>query len=499
MFFQSAWDGLLLVVSWPNVLYPIFGTLLAMVVAFIPGLSGVTLMALAIPWTFGWDTLHVVLLFGALVGGATFMGSITAILFNIPGAAPSAATLLDGYPMARKGQASTAIACAASASAFGSTVGVVLLIALIPLLRPLILAVGPLELLLLTVWGLTTIALVSRGAVLKGLIAAGFGLVIGFAGLDPRTAEARFTFGVEYLNEGVPIVPALLGLFALAEVIDLYVSGRKTIAEEGAGAALGGSVWEGLVTVFRYPGVFLKSSLIGMGVGMIPGIGGTVAAFIAYGQAAKADPESFGKGDVRGVLAPEAATDAKDGGSLVPMLAFGIPGSEGTAVLLTTLVLHGVTPGRELLESQLTLVFVLIWSLFLSNWLTSIIGLAIAPQLARFTVVPAYVLVPVITILSVLAAIAYRGSFDDLLLAAAFGFVGYAMKIYGWPRVSLVIALVLAALFENNLHLTLRLLELGRIDPVERPLALALVGLLLGAVTWSMLRALRSWVGQARG
>ena len=499
MFFQSAWEGLLIVLSWPNVLYPIGGTLLAMAVAFIPGLSGVTLMALAIPWTFQWDVVEVLLLFGALVGGSTFMGSITAILFNIPGSAPNAATLLDGYPMARKGEARTAIACAASASAFGSTVGVLLLVALIPLLRPLILAVGPPELLLLTVWGLATIAVVSRGAVLKGLIAAGFGLAIGFVGLDPRTAETRFTFGLEYLDEGVPIVPALLGVFALAEVIDLYVSGRKSIAEQDVSGALGGSVRDGFLTVFRYPGVFLKSSLLGMGVGMIPGVGGTVAGFIAYGQAARSDPDSFGKGDIRGVLAPESANDAKDGGSLVPMLAFGIPGSEGTAVLLTTLLLHGITPGRELLESQLTLVFVLIWSLFLSNWLTSILGLAIAPQLARFTVVPAYVLVPVITVLLTVAAIAYRGNFEDLVLACAFGIGGYAMKVYGWPRVSLVIALVLAALFENNLHLTLRLSELGRLDPAEHPLALVLFGLLLATIGWPIVRSLRARLNQVLG
>jgi putative tricarboxylic transport membrane protein len=161
------------------------------------------------------------------------------------------------------------------------------------------------------------------------------------------------------------------------------------------------------------------------------------------------------------------------------MLAFGVPGSEGTALLLTALVLHGVTPGRELIENQLPLVFVLIWSLFLSNWLTSIIGLAIAPQLARFTVVPAQTLVPVITVVLILAAIAYRGSFEDLVVTAAFGVAGYAMKANGWPRVSFVIALVLASLFETNLFLTARLLELGRLEPLERPVALGLVALMV--------------------
>jgi len=490
---ESAWQGLQIVFSWPNILFPVGATLLAMFVAFVPGISGMTLMALAIPWTFGWGEIPTLLFFGALVGGGTFMGSVTAILFNIPGNAPSAATLLDGHAMARNGQAQTAIACSASASALGSTVGIALLIALIPLLRRVLTAIGPLELLLLTIWGLLTITLVTRRAPLKGLIAAGLGMAIGFVGRDPRTAELRFTLGLEYLTDGVPVVPALLGLFALAEMLDLYVSGRRTISAEGVDAPLGGSVREGLLAVFRHPLIFLRGSLLGTALGIVPGVGGTVAGFVAYGDAARADHEGrFGKGDIRGVLAPESAIDAKDGGSLVPLLAFGIPGSEGTALLLTALMLHGITPGRELLEGQLTLAFVLIWSLFLSNWLTSILGLAVSRPLARLTVVPAQALVPVILVVLVLAALVERGSFGDLVLMTVFGLAGYAMKEFGWPRVAFVIAFVLASLFETNLHLTLRLYDLGRLDPFERPLALGLFVALALTVALPVARRLGS-------
>jgi TctA family transporter len=461
-----------------------------MVCSFIPGVGGVTLMALAIPWTFSWDPLPTVLLFGALVGGGTFMGSITAILFNIPGSAPNAATMLDGYPMARRGEAKTAIACSASASALGSSLGVVILIALIPVVERALLAVGPPEFLMLAVWGLATVALVSRRAVLKGLIAAGLGLMLGFVGRDPRTAELRYTFGIEHLRDGVPLIPVFLGLFAISEMIDLFVSGRRTIAEDGATPSLTGSVVEGCMAPLRHLGIFLRSSILGTLIGIIPGIGGTVASFVSYGYAAQSAPDgSFGEGDIRGVLAPESANDAKDGGSLVPVLAFGIPGSEGTVLLLTALTIHGITPGRELLDSQLTLVFVLIWSLFLSNWITSILGLATSGQFARLTTVPAQVLVPLVTVLTIFAALAYRGSFADVVIVMAFGLLGYAFKTNGWPRVAFVIALVLADLLETNLYLTMRLHELGRLHLLGHPLFIALTALLVLTFAWPFLTA----------
>ncbi len=487
--FQAAWDGWLLVFAWPNILYPVAGTLLAMIFAIVPGLTGATLMALAIPLTFHWEPLPVLLMFGALVGGSTFMGSVTSILFNIPGRPSNAAAMFDGHPLAQQGQARTAIGCSSMASALGSTFGIFVLVLMIPVMREALLRFGPPELLMLVVWGLTTLAVVSRESVIKGLAAAGLGLMMSFIGFDPRTAELRYTFGSFYLSDGLSLVPVFLGLYALAEVIDLMASGRRTIAGAERGGRLTGSVRKGMAAVFRNFGLFLQSSVIGTVIGIIPGVGGTVASFVAYGHAAQWTRRRgghLGTGDIRGVLAPEAANDAKDGGALVPTLAFGIPGGTGTAMLLAALSLHGLVPGQEMLTSHLSWVFVLIWSLFVSNWLTSLLGLAAISPLARMTTIPTHRLIPFILLLATAGAYLYRGEISDVLVAYLFAFLGYAMKKRHWPRIPMVIALVLGPLFEESLHTTLRLHELERINFWGRGIAMTflIMSVLTLALPW---------------
>jgi TctA family transporter len=487
----AALEGLRLVASWPNILYPIAGTLLTMVVSFLPGVSGVTLMALAVPLTLFWDPLPVVLTFGGLIGGATFMGSVSAILFNVPGSGPSAATLLDGHPMAQQGQAKTAIGCAALASALGSTFGILVLVLLIPLMHAAVLALGPPELLMLLLWALTTIALVVQGSIVRALVATGIGLLLAFVGQDIRTGEVRFTFGILHLWEGLGLIPVMLGLFSIAEMLDLATSGRHSISGARRTEELSGSVSEGAKAVFRYPWLFIRSSLIGTFVGVIPGVGGTVASFLAYGQAVATSKnrEHFGKGDIRGILAPEAAHDAKDGGSLIPVLAFGIPGSDGTAVLLAVLVLHGLAPGRELMTAQLPLVFVLIWSLFLSNWLTSILGLLLVNPLARLTTVRLDRLAPIGIALAVTGAFIDQQRIGDVSTAVLFGILGFYMKKHNWPRIALVVAFLVGSGIERNLHITSALFRLGRLELLARPFLLFLVGLVLVNLALPYLRS----------
>jgi putative tricarboxylic transport membrane protein len=499
---QAAWEGLRLVAAWPNLLHVLGATVLAMVVAFLPGVSGVTLMTLAIPFTLSWDPVRTLLVFGPFVGGATFMGSVTAILFNIPGAAPSAATALDGFPMARQGRAKTALGCAALASALGSSFGVLVLILLVPVMRPATLAFGPPELAMLGLWGLVTIAAVVRGSIVKGLAAAGLGLLASFVGLDPRTGELRYTLGLPYLRDGLSVVVVLLGMFAIAEVIQLVVDDRGPASGGPRAERLTGSLREGAAAVFRHFGLFLRSSVLGTVIGAIPAVGGTVASFLAYGhavQTARTGRDRFGHGDIRGVLAPEAAHDAKDGGSLIATLALGVPGSEGAALLLAVLTLHGLVPGRDLMTTQLPLVFVLIWSLFLSNWITSILGLSAASLLARLSVLRARRLAPLILGLAALGAFAHAGRIEDVVLAMACGVLGYYMRKHGWPTIPFVMALVLGRLFETNLHLAVRLHRLGRAEFWTRPIALALFVLSVITAALPFLRRKRPAPGTGAG
>jgi len=487
---QAALNGLAIVFSWPYVLYPVVGTLLAMVFALLPGLSGAALMALAIPLTIQWDPIATMLLFGSFLGGATFMGSVTAILFNIPGRPSNAASLIDGYPMAQAGYARTALGCSAGASALGSTFGVVILVLAIPIMRRILLAFGPLELLLLVIWGLAAIAALSRDALLKGLIAASFGLLISFIGTDPHNAEPRFTLGIDSLEAGLSIVPIFLGLYALAELFSLMRQDRPSISR--ASEPLGGSIRQGLKAILLHPGLFFRSATIGTVIGMIPGVGGTVASFVAYGHAAQSarHNEEFGQGDIRGLLAPEAANDAKDGGALVPTLAFGIPGGTGTAMLLAALTLHGLEPGRELLGSQLTFAFVLIWSLFFSNWLTSILGLSVITPLSRLTHIRTDLLVPGLLLVATVGAFLFRGEIFDVALAYLFAGLGYWMKIRDWPRIPMMIALVLGPLFERNFLLVVQLYDVDRLDLWDRPMAVFISFLVLVAVGYPLVRSL---------
>ncbi len=486
-------EGLATVFSWPGILIPIIGTLIAMTSAFLPGIGSSSLIAIILVATLTWDQSSVMLLFGALTGGATFMGSITAILFNIPGSSSSAAALVDGYPLGERGYPQTAIACAATASALGSVFGVIVLLTVLPFIRPFLLAFGSFEMLLLGIWGLTTLVAVPSASPLKGVAMCLLGFLVGMIGNDPVSGDPRWSFGSMTLFQGLPLVPVLLGLFTFSELIGWsrrYGLEEATLSKR----APDDTTRAGVLAVLRHWGLTLRSAVIGTVVGIIPGVGGTVASFVAYGQAVSTtnDPDArFGEGDIRGLIAPEAAIDAKDGGALLPVVAFGIPGSESGVILLAVLGIHGIMPGVPMLTEQLSLTYTLIFALLFSNILTSIVGVGLAPYLARLKDLRIDLIVLPALLISAVAILQLKGQMTDLYVAVLFGLGGYFLRRYDWPRVPFIIALVLGSFLETNLSLSIRLIELDRIDPFARPASLVLMGLTVVSLWWMVRRRRR--------
>jgi putative tricarboxylic transport membrane protein len=464
---------------WPGPAIIVLGVLVGLLVGVLPGLGGASATALLIPLSYAMEPSVGVAFLMAVGVSSGLGGQITSILVNIPGDPPNAATTLDGYPMARQGRAAEALGAATYGSIVGAVLGTLFLLLLLPIARDMVLLFSYPEFFMVALVGLVLIAVLTRGNTFKGLISAGVGLMLAFIGLDPINGIPRFTFDQLYLWDGIDIVPALVGLFAGAEMLALWTAGKPVAVEEEPGARRS-TMTDGLVATVRSWRVVLMSSVVGFLVGVIPGIGGTVASFMAYGQAARMSghPETFGKGDVAGVIASETANDADKGGALLPTIAFGIPGGTMMAVLLAGLILHGVPVGPNLLRGDLHIVYVLVVALLVPRLIAAAIVLAIGRRAVLVTRIPGNLLAPIVTVIAVIGVYALRNEMLDVVVALVFSYVGHAMERYGFSRVALIIALVLGSLVELSFHQTLQ--TFGPAGFFTRPIAVAL--LLIGVL-----------------
>lgn len=466
------------------------GMAIGLVFGAMPGLGGATALALLMPLTYGLEPFTALALAGGVMGAVPMGGSITAILLNTPGTAPNAATCLDGYPLAQQGKAGLAIGAAASANSIGGIIGTISVLAVLPVAKQLVLLFGPPEFFLLALLGLVTVAASSRGHLLRGLITGGLGLMIAYVGYNDVVGGERFTFGVEYLWDGVQLVPALIGLFAVAEMINLLVKGGS-VAGHAPTVQLT-SMMDGVMETFRHWKTVLRGSLIGTIVGAIPGEGGTVAAFLSYSltvQASK-DPDSFGKGNIQGVIAPEAAINAKDGSALIPTLAFGIPSGAEMAVFLGILVMHGLQPGPLMLTEHQPEIYGLVWALTASCLLASSVGLLFVRPLAMITLIDSQILVPVVLCIAMVGSYAVNGNIGNVVVTAIFGVLGYLMIRLDYPRLTLVIALVLGGALERNEHQSLIMGDGSWSIFVDRPICLILLACIVALLAAPLARAL---------
>jgi TctA family transporter len=474
----------------PNTLgLMLVGIALGFAVGILPGLGGPTTLALMLPFIF---TMQPVEAFAFLLGMAAVTattGDITSILFGVPGEPTTASTIVDGHPMAKKGEAGRALGAALASSLVGAIFGAFALALAIPIVRPLVLTFGSPELFMLAVLGMTFVASLSGENLLKGLIAGGIGLLFATVGLDPMTATQRYTFDQLFLWDGIGLVPITIGFFAIPEIIDLAVQ-RSAIARASV-EKLGG-VMQGVKDTFRHFWLVVRCSALGAYVGIIPGMGGGVSQWLAYAHAVQSSPrqERFGKGAVEGVLGPGAANNSTLGGNLIPTIAFGVPGGVMTAILLGAFTIQGLVPGPSMLtpESQgghLSLTFSFVWMIVISNLVTVAVCFVFLRQLAKVTMIRGSLLIPPILLLIYVGAFAEKNAFPDLLLVLLFGVLGWLMEKFHWPRPPLILGVVLGPLAENRLFLATDNYGLAWLG---RPGVLILIALTLAGAFYPMLK-----------
>jgi TctA family transporter len=447
-------SGFWQVIAWPAFGYLLLGIGIGFWVGLLPGIGGLATLALMLPFSYTIKTpieAFCFLLGMLAVTGTT--GDLTSILFGIPGESSSAALILDGYPMSKKGEAGRALGAAIMSSLLGATIGALSLAISIPIMRPLVLLFGSPELFIITIMGITFIGTLAGTSLIKGLLAGGIGLMLAAIGVDPQTGSLRYTFGSLYLWDGLDVTPVVVGMFAIPEIIDLAV--RGTAISQAPKEKLKG-VMEGVKDTFRHFWLVVRCSLIGVYFGVLPVLGANVAQWIAYGHAARSlkDKSRAGKGAVEGVLGPGAANNSTRGGDLIPTIAFGIPGSASMALLLGALLIVGLQPGPEMLKSRLDVTFAMVWILIISNIIVAGISFLILNHLAALTFIRGSLLIPFLLVLVFIGSFTANNSVYDLVVTLIFGSLGYCMLLYGWPRPPLVLGLILGKIGENYLWIS---------------------------------------------
>ncbi len=442
-------QGLMLVLDPFNIALIFGGVVIGVIVGALPGLSSPMAVALLLPFTITLDPVPAICMMAALYCAGTFGGSITAILINAPGAPPAAATAIDGYPMAKRGEAGRALGMAAVSSVLGGIFSLVIFLFAAPMLAQVALKFRPPEYFALTVFALSMLASISGKSSLRNLIAGAFGVLLGTAGIHLTTGVERFTFGFYEMTEGISFIPVLIGLFALGEL--LGQSQSLNVAYERITSI-----------VIKLPSredfrkvrwTILRSSGIGTFIGILPAEGATVAAIMGYNEAKRwsKNKEEFGHGALEGIAGPEAANNAATGGAMVPTLALGIPGSGTTAIILAALIMHGFRPGPYLMQETPHFIYAIFGAMLLANFMFLGIGLGGAKLFARITLIPRQLLWPAVFVLSMVGAYSFASSIFDIWIMLLSGMVGFLMKRHGFGPAPLVMGLILGKLVEESL------------------------------------------------
>jgi len=484
-------EGLSIVFQLNNFLLLVFGVILGIIVGAIPGLTATLAISLLLPFTFGLEATSALIMLIGIYCGGIYGGSITAILLRTPGTPGAAATVLDGYPLAQNGQAGRALGIATTASFIGGIVSGIFLIFLAPTISKFALKFSSAEFFALAFFGLTIIFSVSGGSLLKGAIAGLLGLLVNTVGMDPLVAYPRFTFGIKSLLIGFPLLPAVIGLFALTEVFSLF---RRGVVDEGKVDKKLDRIIPRWSDIKALKWIFAKCSLIGTFIGALPGAGANIAAFVAYSEAKRTSkhPETFGKGNIEGVAASETANNAVTGGALIPMLTLGVPGDAVTAVLLGALTIQGLQPGPLLFSDHPEVVNSIFAGVLVANVVMLITGLTLSTLIARIASMRKTILVPVIAIFSLLGAFASEGSLIHMRIAILFGIIGYILERNGFPLAPIALAIVMGTLAEKNFRTALIRAEGSYSIFFGSPISIFFLAIAVASIIYSLYTQIKS-------
>ncbi len=441
-------QGFQLILSWTPLFIIVIGVMMGILVGVIPGLSPAMGVALLVPFSYGMNPLNALILLTSVYAAANYGGTITAIAINTPGTPSAIVSTFDGYPLTKQGQPGRALGTSVIASTVGGFFGAIILVFFSGPLAKAALKFGPAEYFALAVFGLTIISSLSRGNWIKAFIATLIGLLLNTVGMDPFTGYLRFTFGIPELADGFGFIPALIGLFALGEI---FLSLEKSEKVQSAVKKISTQMPK-LKEIWQIKRTIIQSSIIGTLIGVVPGAGATIAAFIAYGEAKRIskNPEKFGKGALDGIAASGAATSGSVGGALVPLLTLGIPGSAATAVLIGALMLHGLTPGPELFKSNAAVVYGLFASLFFAYLAMFVLGYLGNQLWIKIISLPKELLYPIILAIAFIGSYSVNNSMFDVWSCLGFGILGWLLRRYNFPTAPVILGLILGFLAETN-------------------------------------------------
>lgn len=481
--------GLEIVFSWPTIAWLILGLFFGIFCGAIPGLGATLGMAIALPLTFPMDSESAIIFLVSIYSGGMYGGSIAAILINVPGTSAAAATTLDGYPLSRKGLAREALSISATSSGIAGIITIITLILISPFLVQVVLLFGTPEYFLMAFLGLAMITFIVQGSMIKGLIAGFMGLgytTIGFAPMDP---EPRYTLGYLPLYDGLNFIVAIIGLFAIAEMLKLS---REKGSIEKERVDTGGRLIDGVKNTIKRPITLIKSSYIGMLVGAVPGAGASISTFVAYGEASRSSNEdTFGQGNKTGVVATESSNNATISGSLIPAISFGIPGSSATAVLIGGLIMHGLIPGPDLFADEIHTTYSMFIALLIGNILILAFGLTLLTKATVITRINTEYIIPVIIVLGITGAFAIRTNWIDIVTVVFLGILGYYMKTYGYSLIAFILGAVLGSIIEENMVRTIQLTDGSILELISRPISALLLFLIVIFLATPLLQILR--------